>query len=54
LIAPRLPSAHVLEIAGARHEILMETDGVRAQFWQAFDAFAIKALEGAKFVGGSK
>jgi lysophospholipase len=26
-------------IAGARHEILMERDGVRAQFWAAFDAF---------------
>lgn len=25
-------------IAGAKHEILMETDEVRAQFWEAFDA----------------
>ena len=23
----------------ARHEILMETDAIRAQFWAAFDAF---------------
>lgn len=28
-----------LTLPGARHEILMETDAVRAQFWAAFDAF---------------
>ena len=26
-------------IEGARHEILQEQDGYRAQFWAAFDAF---------------
>ena len=26
-------------IAGARHEILMERDIIREQFWAAFDAF---------------
>jgi lysophospholipase len=26
-------------IPGARHEILMERDAIRAQFWAAFDAF---------------
>jgi lysophospholipase len=30
--------AHVI-VAGARHEILMERDYYRAQFWAAFDAF---------------
>ena len=28
-----------LIVAGARHEILMEQDHYRAQFWAAFDAF---------------
>jgi lysophospholipase len=28
-----------LIIAGARHEMMMETDRYRAQFWAAFDAF---------------
>ena len=27
-------------IDGARHEILMETDNIRAQFWAAFDVIA--------------
>ncbi|MBN8920935.1 MAG: alpha/beta hydrolase, partial [Rhizobiales bacterium] len=30
--------AHVV-VAGARHEILMERDFYRGQFWAAFDAF---------------
>jgi lysophospholipase len=37
--------AHLAEVThvtipGAKHEILMETDEVRAQFWAAFDALA--------------
>jgi lysophospholipase len=35
----RMKAARALTIPGARHEILMETDAVRAQFWAAFDAF---------------
>jgi lysophospholipase len=31
--------SHVV-IAGAKHELLMERDGFRAQFWSAFDSFA--------------
>lgn len=31
-------AAH-LSVPGARHEILMERDALRAQFWAAFDAF---------------
>jgi lysophospholipase len=37
--AARLKAGHAIVIPGARHEILMETDAVRAQFWAAFDAF---------------
>lgn len=37
--AARLPAGSHIEIAGARHEILQERDGFRAQFWEAFDAF---------------
>ena len=29
-----------VRFANARHEILMETDAIRARFWQAFDRFA--------------
>ena len=37
--AARLPAGSYRLIAAARHEILQEQDGYRAQFWQAFDAF---------------
>ena len=33
-----------LVIPEAYHEILMETDGVRAQFWAAFDALTTQVL----------
>jgi lysophospholipase len=35
----RRAAASYLEIAGARHEILMERDRHRRQFWAAFDSF---------------
>jgi lysophospholipase len=35
----RLKAGGVVHIAGARHEILQERDAIRAQFWDAFDAF---------------
>jgi lysophospholipase len=38
LVASRFPHGRYLEIPGAYHEILQETDPIRAQFWQAFDA----------------
>jgi len=41
--AARLPHAQCLKIAGAEHEILMERDVFRAQFWSAFDAFLKKS-----------
>ncbi len=34
----RAPQGRCLEIAGAFHEILMEIDPLRDQFWRAFDA----------------
>lgn len=39
LLASRLGNCQAQCIAGARHEILQETDQIRAQFWAAFDAF---------------
>ncbi len=35
--AERLPNATYAEVADAYHELLMETDAVRAQVWAAFD-----------------
>jgi lysophospholipase len=43
-ILARMRNAQILEIPGARHEILMETDAVRLKFWVAFDAFAREAI----------
>ena len=37
--AARLKVGHAIVIPGARHEILMERDPIRADFWAAFDAF---------------
>ena len=37
--AARLPAGSHRVIEGAKHEILQEQDGHRAQFWAAFDAF---------------
>jgi lysophospholipase len=37
--AARLPAGSHCLIEGARHEILQEQDGYRAQLWAAFDAF---------------
>lgn len=38
-VAGELRAGAQVVIPGARHEILMERDSVRAQFWAAFDAF---------------
>jgi lysophospholipase len=37
--AARLKGGHAIVIPGARHEILMERDPIRDDFWAAFDAF---------------
>lgn len=41
--ASRLPRGRYIEVAGAYHEILMETDEIRQRFWQAFDELAAQA-----------
>ena len=38
--AAKVEGAHLYEIDGAFHEILMETDPLRARFWAVFDAAA--------------
>ena len=43
-IAKLLPNCEHITVTGARHEILMEKDDKRAQFWSAFD----RLLERAK------
>ncbi|MCC0005735.1 MAG: alpha/beta hydrolase [Methylobacteriaceae bacterium] len=37
--ANRLKAGRMIQLSGARHELLQETDAIRAQFWAAFDAF---------------
>lgn len=37
--AKMLPDAQLVAVEGADHEVLIETDDLRAQFWRAFDAF---------------
>lgn len=40
VVTARLPKGRYLEVPGARHEILQETDEVQAPFWTAFDELA--------------
>ena len=47
IVAGRIQGARYLEIAGAYHEILMETDDIRAQFWAEFDALTAPILRRA-------
>ncbi len=42
-ICALLPDARRVIVPGARHEILMETDARRAQFWDGFDAMLERA-----------
>jgi len=39
-VVARLPRAERVVLPGAWHEIMMETDPIRALFWQAFDRLA--------------
>ncbi|MGI8841161.1 MAG: alpha/beta fold hydrolase [Caulobacteraceae bacterium] len=39
-VTARVPGARYLEIPGAYHEILQETDALQAMFWREFDAQA--------------
>jgi lysophospholipase len=38
-LADDVPGISYLEIEDSRHEILQETDGIRRQFWAAFESF---------------
>lgn len=38
-LANRVRAASAIELRGARHEIMMESDAIQAEFWAAFDAF---------------
>ncbi len=44
IAARRLPRGAYAEIAGAYHELLMETDQVRAEVWAAFDALTASVI----------
>jgi lysophospholipase len=44
--AGRAPEARYVEIAGAFHEVLMETDARRALVWREFDALAERVATG--------
>jgi lysophospholipase len=39
-VVARLKHGEHITVEGAKHEIMMETDPLRAQFWQAFDRLA--------------
>ena len=39
-VASLLPQGRLVTVEGAEHEILMETDPLRSQFWAHFDALA--------------
>jgi len=41
-----LPKARYVEIEDSMHEILSETDSIRARFWAEFDAFVDEQLRG--------
>lgn len=41
-----LPNARYVALSDAEHEILMERDSIRAEFWAAFDAFVAEQLSG--------
>jgi lysophospholipase len=40
----RLPRGELLDLKDSEHEILMENDSIRAQFWRAFDGFVGKYI----------
>jgi lysophospholipase len=42
-VAARIPKGRIVAVNGAFHEILQETDDVRAVFWREFDALAAEA-----------
>jgi lysophospholipase len=45
-IAKRIPDCRYVEAQGSYHEILMETDAIRAVFWREFDALTNLVIPG--------
>jgi lysophospholipase len=43
-VVGHLPNAQMITIDGALHEVMMERDSLRDQFWRAFDGFVAKQL----------
>lgn len=43
--AKNCPDARYIQLEDAEHEILMETDAIRARFWAAFDGFVDEQLQ---------
>lgn len=43
-VIARLPKGRWLEVPGSYHEILQETDAIRAVFWREFDALVISLI----------
>ncbi|MBV8394589.1 MAG: alpha/beta hydrolase [Alphaproteobacteria bacterium] len=43
-VAARIASARHITIEGAKHEVMMEIDPLRAQFWGAFDRFTKEVI----------
>ena len=41
-VIARIPGARLIEVPGAYHEILQETDAMQAVFWREFDALAAR------------
>lgn len=50
-VARLLPDARHVTIEGAKHEIMMERDAFRAQFWRAFDQLAEQAAPAQRPAG---
>jgi len=46
-VTARIAQGRYLEIPGAYHEILQETDAIQAAFWRAFDDLASRVIPGA-------
>jgi lysophospholipase len=54
VVTARLPHGRYVEIPGAFHELLQETDDVQAVFWREFDALVFRlGLESAKAAASS-
>ena len=43
-VAARMRNAKYVTFAEAKHEIMMETDDIRARFWEAFDGFMARTV----------